>query len=99
MPSTSNHARTHAAHTKPLDPATNPVHRQHLKSKLPPLPQDPEALARLPQILDFAAMGRTRFYELIGKGLMPAPIKLGRSSFWRVGPLREAVKNLAGGVE
>lgn len=80
-------------HTKP--PTDAPLPRPRAKSAYPPLPEDRAAFCRMPQILEFAAMGRSRLYALIAAGKMPRPIKLGRSSVWRVGPIRDAVEKLA----
>jgi len=58
------------------------------------LPTDPEAYCRVEQILNFIGIGKSRLYDLIKKGDMPPPIKGGRSSFFKVGKVREAVKKL-----
>lgn len=80
-------ARTHAAYTKP---------RQRVEHTPPTLPQDPDALARLPQVLAFTGLSRTRFYALVKTQVMPKQVKVGTSSFWNVGAIREAVKRLQG---
>lgn len=92
MSSSTNQIRTHAAHIEP------PTPRPRSKSIFPPLPQDRDAFCRLPQILEFSGMGKTRFYSFMTEGKMPRPIKLGRSSVWRVGQVRDAVEKLAQGV-
>lgn len=75
-------------------PATQPAPRPRSKSTFSPLPTDPDALGRKEQCCEFLGMGASRFYQLIAEGKLPSPIKLGRSSFWRVGEFREAVKKL-----
>lgn len=39
-------------------------------------------LLRIEQVLQRTGLGRTATYELIARGLHPAPIKLGRCSMW-----------------
>jgi len=91
MPTPSKNIQTHAAHTQPRT-TTKP--RPRSKSSFPPLPTDPEAYCRVEQILNFIGIGKSRLYDLIKKGDMPPPIKGGRSSFFKVGKVREAVKKL-----
>lgn len=70
--------------------------RPRTKSVFNPLPTDPNALCRLPQLVAHLGLGRSRIYQLVQEGALPRPIKLGRSSLWRVGPLREAAAKLGG---
>ena len=91
----SNQVQTHAAKLKPQDTAIVSIQRTRAKIPLPPLPGDPGALARKQQVMEFSGMSNTRLYDLIKAGKMPGPIKIGRSSFWRVGAVREAVKKLS----
>lgn len=93
MAATAKQIHTHAAHIEP--PADAPLPRPRSKSVYPPLPHDPAAFCRLQQILEFSGMGRSRFYALMAAGKMPRPIKVGRSSVWRVGLVRAAVEKLA----
>jgi prophage regulatory protein len=41
-----------------------------------------ERLLRRPGIQDKVELGRSALYDLIKRGQFPAPIKIGRSSFW-----------------
>ena len=52
----------------------------------------------LPSVLHFCGMGHTKFYELIGKKLMPKPTRICGGRYWRVWEIREAVKKLEGGL-
>lgn len=88
---------TRAAHIKPATEAPKP--RPRSKSSFPPLPTDPEAYCRVEQIINFMGIGKSRLYELIKKGDMPSPLKGGRSSFFKVGKVREAAKKLMEGKE
>lgn len=49
------------------------------------LPRPPEALLRLPDVLRLAPLSKTTFYDLMKKGVAPAPVHIGRSAFWRYG--------------
>ena len=92
MAATPNPIKTHAAHIKPATEAPKP--RPRSKSAYPPLPQDPQAYCRLPQILEFLGIGKSRYYTLMSECKMPKPIKIGRSSMWSVFKIREAAKKL-----
>lgn len=55
---------------------------------LPPgnqLPLPPEALMKLPDVLRLTAFSKTTFYDLVKKGVAPAPLHIGASAFWRYG--------------
>jgi prophage regulatory protein len=41
-----------------------------------------ERLLRRPGVQDKVELGRPALYDLIKRGQFPAPIKIGRSSFW-----------------
>jgi prophage regulatory protein len=41
-----------------------------------------ERLLRRPGVQDKVELGRSALYDLIKRGQFPAPIKIGRSSFW-----------------
>jgi predicted DNA-binding transcriptional regulator AlpA len=98
MSSPSNQVHTHAAHVEPFDPANMHISRPRSKTAFPPLPHDPDALARKPQCLEFLGLGNTQFYQLIKDGVVNPPIKLGRSSFWKAGWIREAAKKIEEGA-
>ena len=68
------------------------------KPSVQPLPKDDTAWSRLPSVLHYAGMGHTKFYELIGKKVMPRPTRICGESYWRVGEIREAVNKLEGGL-
>ena len=97
MPTPSKGVKTHAAHTQP--PTVTPKPRPRAKSVYPPMPTDPEAYCRVEQILHFMGIGKSRLYDLIKKGDMPPPLKGGRSSFFKVGKVREAAKKLMEGKQ
>lgn len=50
-----------------------------------PLAMPPEALLKLPDVLALVAFKRATFYDLIARGVAPAPLHIGRGSFWRYG--------------
>ena len=49
------------------------------------LPTPPEALLKLPDVLALVAFKRSTFYDLVARGVAPAPLHIGRGSFWRYG--------------
>ena len=71
-----------------------PTPKRTKPSVIQPLPEDDAAWSRLPSVLHYAGMGHTKFYELIGKKLMPRPTQICWESYWRVGEIREAVEKL-----
>ena len=74
-----------------------PTPRRTKPSVIQPLPDDDRAWSRLPSILHYVGMGHTKFYQLIGKQLMPRPKLICGRSYWQVGEIREAVKRLEEG--
>lgn len=56
------------------------------------LPTPPEALIRLPHVLALCGFRRTTFYDLIARGVAPAPLHIGRGSFWRYGDVLEFLR-------
>lgn len=40
-------------------------------------------LIRIPEVMQTVGIRRTKIYELINEGEFPAPVKVGRASFWR----------------
>jgi predicted DNA-binding transcriptional regulator AlpA len=74
-----------------------PTPKRTKPSVIKPLPDDDTAWSRLPSVLHYAGMGHTKFYELVGKQLMPRPKLICGRSYWRAGEIREAVKWLEGG--
>jgi len=75
-----------------------PTPQRTKPSVIQPLPDDDRAWSRLPSVLHYTGMGHTKFYELIGKHLMPRPKLICGRSYWKVGEIREAVKKMEGGV-
>ena len=67
---------------------------QRTKPSVQPLSENDTAWSRLPPVLQFCGMGHTKFYELIGKKLMPKPTRICGGSYWRVREIREAIKKL-----
>ena len=41
-------------------------------------------LMRIPQILEFIPISKSKFWLMVQKGEFPKPIKIGRSSFWTI---------------
>ncbi len=74
-----------------------PTPKRTKPSVIQPLPDDDTAWRRLPSVLHFCGMGHTKFYQLIGKQLMPKPKLICGRSYWQVGEIREAVQRLEGG--
>jgi len=62
----------------------------------------PAALLRIGQIIGtpqtpgLLNIGRSRFYELVKEGVIPCPVKLGHSSFWRAADVIAAIRRLGG---
>lgn len=73
-----------------------PTPRRTKTSVIQPLPDDDAAWSRLPSVLHYAGMDHTKFYELVGKQLMPRPTRICGRSYWRAGEVREAVERLEG---
>ena len=84
-------AKTNQGHTQATE---NIEPRPRSKSTYPPLSHDPDALARLKQCTDFLGIGKSRFYSLVKQGKLPSPRKIGRSSVWISGKIREAAAKL-----
>ncbi len=71
-------------HTKPLTALpSGAVHH---------LPTPPEALLRLPDVLALTAFKRATFFDLVARGVAPAPFHIGRGSFWRYGDVLEFLR-------
>ena len=39
-------------------------------------------------------MGHSKFYQLVAEGVMPQPVKIGRSSFWVEEEIDQAIDNI-----
>ncbi|MBS0354447.1 MAG: transcriptional regulator [Proteobacteria bacterium] len=61
-------------------------------AQLPHLPDD--ALARLPVVQSLYACSPATVWRRVKAGLIPAPIKIGSTTAWRVGDLRAALAQL-----
>ncbi len=60
--------------------------------------QNSDRLVRLPEIVGLGGIfliGRTAYYALMNSSVIPRPIKLGRTSAWRLSELAP-VKKLSG---
>ena len=54
------------------------------------LPEDDDALVRLPTVLGVYPVSESAWYAGIAAGRYPAPVRLGpRTSAWKVGKIRE----------
>ena len=49
-------------------------------------------LLRIEQVCHLTGLGRTMIYELISRGQLPAPIKLGRASRWPAREIEEWIR-------
>lgn len=65
------------------------------KPTYPALPA--EGFCKLPQILQAIPMGKTTWWAGVKSGRFPQPLKLGRSTFWRVADIRNLIADLAEG--
>ncbi|BAI79786.1 transcriptional regulator [Deferribacter desulfuricans SSM1] len=54
-----------------------------------------EKLLRLKDVLEIIPVGRSTWYEGIKKGIFPKPIKLGRSSFWKLSDIQKLIEDTA----
>ena len=52
-----------------------------------------EKLLRLKDVLKIIPVGRSTWYEGIKEGRFPKPIKLGRSSFWKLSDIQKLIEN------
>lgn len=55
-----------------------------------------DAWWRLPRVLDYTAISRSKFLELVAQGLAPAPVRLpySRVVVWRASDLRNWMNSL-----
>lgn len=58
------------------------------------LPDD--ALARLPVVQAAYACSAATVWRRVKAGLIPAPVRIGRTTAWRVGEIRKALAELRG---
>lgn len=56
--------------------------KQRLMQTSPTTQHSAPRLLRIDQVLQRTGLGRTATYELMARGLHPAPIKVGRCSMW-----------------
>jgi predicted DNA-binding transcriptional regulator AlpA len=61
------------------------------------LQSDDDFFVRLPYIKAALQCSKTKVYELIKRGLLPVPLKLGRNSLWRKRDLRALVRKIEQG--
>lgn len=52
-------------------------------------------MLRIDQVLQRTGLGRTATYELIARGLHPAPVKVGRCSMWLDREITDWIEQLA----
>ncbi len=65
-------------------PGSSSVEERRLAMSVAPSnPSHPSRLLRIEQVCGRVGLGRTYVYELIGQGLFPSPLKIGRASRWR----------------
>lgn len=63
----------------------------HESAASPATPQDSssnERLVRLPTVLQTVQTGRTMWLDLVKAGKAPAPVKIGRATFWQMSALQ-----------
>ncbi|CAG1021770.1 hypothetical protein MTYM_01242 [Methylococcales bacterium] len=76
---------------------TKPAAKQRAKPVCPDFPKDNDALVRLPQVLTLLPIGRTSFLDGVKEGKFPKPIKLGQSSLWKAGDIRQLLYDISKG--
>ncbi len=69
-----------------------------MRTSITSLPLEIPHLLRLRQVQKFFPVSKTQIYNLISKGVFPAPVKLGKTSFWRSGDVLEYVRKIGGEV-
>lgn len=55
---------------------------------------NPHRLLRLPQVQELLPLSQSWIYEKVKVGDFPAPVKIGRSSFWKLKDVEEYLSNL-----
>ena len=55
-----------------------------------------DRLLRMPQVQELVPWCKAQIYREISKGRFPAPIKAGRSSFWKESEIQNFIKDLGG---
>lgn len=53
-----------------------------------------DKLVDLQRIADYLGISQRHAYNLVARGILPPPIKLGRSSRWRLADIRTFVEKL-----
>lgn len=48
----------------------------------------------LKKVLELISLPKTSFYGAIKNGIMPKPVKIGRSSKWKMSKIQEAISKL-----
>lgn len=56
-----------------------------------------ERLLRLKQVQQLVPWCRAQIYREISKGRFPAPVKAGKSSFWKESEIQNYIRELTGG--
>jgi predicted DNA-binding transcriptional regulator AlpA len=56
------------------------------------LPPPPEARLKLPSVLSLTGHSRNTWYRLVAAKVAPAPLHIGKSSFWRYGDVIEFLR-------
>ncbi|WP_423774808.1 helix-turn-helix transcriptional regulator [Bilophila wadsworthia] len=59
-----------------------------------PFPLEIPHLLRIHQVQRFFPVSKATLYNLIAKGAFPAPLKVGRASFWRSSDVLEYVRSI-----
>jgi predicted DNA-binding transcriptional regulator AlpA len=52
-------------------------------------------LLKAQEVKEWLKISNTQLYDLIKQGKLPKPLKQGRSSFWKLGDIKEYVDNLS----
>jgi len=75
-------------------------HRDFLeKIRSYPMQRDHNALIRMKQVQELLPACKASIYNFINRGILPPPIKVGRSSFWRYSEIVEIVAKLGSASE
>lgn len=76
---------TNGAETMPHD---SPVSADESKPGAPAGNPTDERLVRLPTVLHTVQTGRTMWLDLVKAGKAPAPVRIGRATFWQMSALQ-----------
>lgn len=53
-----------------------------------------EKLLKIEEVLEFLNIPKTSFYRYVKNGIMPKPLKIGRSARWKMSQISVAIEKL-----